>query len=100
MKVRLATIEDMPVLLEIYQRARAFMMQAGNPNQWPEGHPSKDELLEEMRQDRFYVLESEGIIQASFVYYQGIDPCYKIIYDGEWLNDEHMQFYIRLLPEA
>ena len=49
------------ILLEIYQRARAFMMQAGNPNQWPEGHPSKDELLEEMRQDRFYVLESEGI---------------------------------------
>ena len=45
MKVRLATIEDMPVLLEIYQRARAFMMQAGNPNQWPEGHPSKDELF-------------------------------------------------------
>lgn len=88
MKVRLATIEDMPVLLEIYQRARAFMIQAGNPNQWPEGHPSKDELLEEMRQDRFYVLESEGIIQASFVYYQGIDPCYKIIYNGEWLNDE------------
>ena len=41
-----------------------------------------------MQQDRFYVLESEGIIQASFVYYQGIDPCYKIIYDGEWLNDE------------
>ena len=49
MKVRLATIEDMPVLLEIYQRARVFMMQAGNPNQWPEGHPSKDELLEETR---------------------------------------------------
>ena len=57
MKVRLATIEDMPVLLEIYQRARAFMMQAGNPNQWPEGHPSKDDLLEEMRQDRFMCLK-------------------------------------------
>ena len=32
--------------------------------------------------------EDEDGIQASFVFYCGIDPCYNKIYDGQWLNDE------------
>ena len=50
--MRLATIEDMPVLLEIYKEL-GFHDAGRQSKQWPEGHPSKDELLEEMQQDRF-----------------------------------------------
>ena len=86
--IRKATLEDMPVLLEIYKRARNFMVSTGNKNQWKNGYPSKSILAEDIEKGEMYVLEDEDGIQASFVFYCGIGPCYNKIYDGEWLNDE------------
>ena len=40
--IRKATLEDMPVLLEIYERARKFMVSTGNTNQWTNGYPSRE----------------------------------------------------------
>lgn len=88
MHFRNATPEDLPVLMEIYDRARSFMRASGNMHQWPVGTPSKEELLEEIEKNRLFVLIDDDIIQASFVYYQGIDPTYITIYDGAWLNEE------------
>ena len=86
--IRRATLEDMPILLEIYDRARKFMASCGNVNQWTNGYPSKEILSEDIKKGEMYVLEDEDGIQASFVFYCGIDPCYNKIYDGQWLNDE------------
>ena len=86
--IRKATLEDMPVLLEIYERARKFMVSTGNTNQWTNGYPSREILTEDIERNEMYVLEDEDGIQASFVFYCGIDPCYNKIYDGQWLNDE------------
>lgn len=88
MNVRLATSKDMPVLLEIYKRARDFMVESGNPNQWLEGYPSQELLENDILNHQLYVLEDEDGIQASFVFYIGEDPCYKIIANGQWLDDE------------
>lgn len=41
-----------------------------------------------------YVLEDEDGIQASFVFYCGIDPCYNKIYDGQWLMMNRMVLFI------
>ena len=86
--IRKATLEDMPVLLEIYDRARKFMASTGNVNQWTNGYPSQEILAEDIAKNEMYVLEDEDGIQACFVFYCGIDPCYNKIYDGQWLNDE------------
>ena len=86
--IRKATLEDMPVLLEIYDRARKFMASTGNVNQWTNGYPSQEILAEDIAKNEMYVLEDEDGIQASFVFYWGIAPCYNKIYDGQWLNDE------------
>ena len=45
MAVREATIKDIDVLMEIYETARRFMIENGNPTQWPQGYPSKKILL-------------------------------------------------------
>lgn len=45
-------------------------------------------MSEDIAKGEMYVLEDEDGIQASFVFYCGIDPCYNKIYDGQWLNDE------------
>lgn len=86
--VRLALNSDLDVLLEIYERARLFMRQSGNLHQWTNGYPSKDLLLEDISKHQMYVVEDEDGIQASFVFYCGLDPCYNKIYDGKWLNDK------------
>lgn len=86
--IRKATLEDMPVLLEIYERARKFMVSTGNTIQWTNGYPSREILTEDIEKKEMYVLVDEDGIQASFVFYCGIDPCYNKIYDGQWLNDE------------
>lgn len=47
--IRRATLEDMPILLEIYERARNFMISTGNINQWKNGYPSRDLLAEDIK---------------------------------------------------
>lgn len=88
MEIRKAKVEDIDILMEIYARARAFMRQSGNPNQWPEGTPSKEDLLKDIENGLLHVIIDDDIIQASFVYYEADDPCYSVIYDGNWLNDK------------
>ena len=34
MNIRHATEADVPVMMKIYEYARAFMAEDGNPNQW------------------------------------------------------------------
>ncbi len=67
--IRKATLEDMPVLLEIYERARKFMVSTGNTNQWTNGYPSREILTEDIEKKEMYVLVDEDGIQASFVFY-------------------------------
>lgn len=87
MNVRKAQMKDLPVLLDLYEGARQFMHTHGNPNQWNDGHPNACDLIPDIEQGILYVLEEDGEIEASFVYYEGLDPTYAVI-DGEWLNAE------------
>lgn len=86
MAVREATIQDIDVLMEIYETARRFMAENGNPTQWPQGYPSKKILLKDMAAKQLYVYEQNGEIEGAFVFFIGKDPSYAKI-DGKWLND-------------
>lgn len=86
--IRNATINDLPVLLQIYDRARKFMIATGNKNQWKNGYPDSNLLLQDIEKKQMYVLEDSDGIEACFVFYCGIDPCYRHIYDGQWLDEE------------
>ena len=41
MKIRLSKEEDLKAIMEIYDLARKFMKEQGNPTQWGEDYPSK-----------------------------------------------------------
>ena len=86
--IRKATLEDMPVLLEIYERARKFMVSTGNTNQWTNGYPSRQILTEDIENNEMYVLEDEDGIQASLCFIVVLILVTIKIYDGQWLNDE------------
>lgn len=49
MKIRKATPADIIPINGIYSVARQFMQQTGNPNQWINGYPSEELILEDIK---------------------------------------------------
>ncbi len=86
MRIRHTTWQDLPELEIIYERARQFMKETGNPNQWKDCRPNPSLIEEDIRVGQSYVLEDEGEILGVFALIFGEDPTYGIIEDGRWLN--------------
>lgn len=88
MTIRKAKAKDLSVILEIYDIARRFMREHGNPHQWSGyGYPSEELLKDDIDKGQLYVLESIDGVEGVFMFNEGPDPTYLRI-DGEWLNDE------------
>lgn len=88
MGIRLATMQDIPILVDLYHQARLFMRAHGNQEQWADGHPKEEDLTEDIAKKQLYVYEYQGQIEGAFVFFIGKDPTYQIIENGHWLNDE------------
>ena len=88
MKIRSASHSDFEQVLNIYERARAFMREHGNPDQWGDSYPSRDLLLSDLENGRMHlVVDDSSAIAGVFSLFLDGDPDYDVI-DGEWLNDE------------
>ena len=85
--IRLARREDLSAILAVYEAARRYMRENGNPTQWGESYPERSMLEEDIRRRQLYVDEQEGAIHGAFAFILGEDPTYAYIEDGAWLND-------------
>ena len=85
-RVRPAVQADMERILEIYELARQFMRQNGNPTQWGTDHPRRELLEMDIRKRQLYVVETAGTVNGVFVFFVGEDPTYSLI-DGAWRSD-------------
>ena len=85
-QVRIAKMEDLPRIEEIYACARAFMAKTGNPTQWGKTEPRVSQLKTDIAEKKLYVIESDGI-HGVFFFTIGVDPTYAVIEDGSWLSD-------------
>jgi len=88
MVIRKATLKDIDEIMKIYSRARQFMVDSGNPNQWIGGHPSRAVIEEDIAYGTSYVCEENQEILGVFAFILGEDPTYSYIEGGAWLNDE------------
>ena len=86
MVVRRAREAELPEILAVYARARAFMKETGNPTQWGEDYPPEALLSEDIREGRLYVLLSEGRIGGAFALFERGDGLYDALSDV-WQND-------------
>ena len=86
--VRVAKEEDLAKVLEVYKTAREFMKQTGNPTQWGDWYPPKEYLVDDINNQRLYLLESDGEINGAFMFFIGEDPNYAVIEDGKWRKDK------------
>ncbi|PWM45026.1 MAG: N-acetyltransferase [Clostridiales bacterium] len=87
MKIRNAHKNDINKILSIYEKARNFMMQNGNPTQWGNVYPQPVIVKEDIDKNRLFVCEDGGEIFAVFMYMTEPEPTYSEI-DGNWLNEE------------
>ena len=74
--------------MEIYDNARNFMRENGNKNQWINGYPSKELIIEDINLKRFYGVYENNELIGVFMLLIGNDPTYDKIYEGSWLNNE------------
>lgn len=88
-RIRKANMQDLEQMLAIYEHARAYMRESGNPNQWGGTYPPEELLVQDINAGISYVLEDEqGNVHGTFVFFEGEDPAYHVIEGGNWLNDD------------
>jgi hypothetical protein len=88
-KIRKANLKDLPIILNLRDQAREIMRSYGNTFQWPDGYPREDMFVKDIEQGYSYVMmNGEGTIVGTFAFIPGPDITYKVIYDGQWLDDE------------
>ena len=73
---------------KIYEHAREFMKNAGNPNQWNSAYPGIYDIEKGMERSASYVCCDDVEIVATFHFeINADDEAYKNIYGGAWIND-------------
>lgn len=88
MKIRKSKPTDLPQIEEIYEGARQFMRESGNPTQWKNNHPPQEVVEADIKNGDSYVCVGEDDKPiAVFFFTTKPDPTYMEI-NGAWLNDE------------
>ena len=82
--IRKAELKDLPKLNGLYETARQYMRENGNPNQWGISYPDNELITEDIKSGVLYTDED---VNFAFVL-MGEEEAYKTIYEGRWLNNE------------
>lgn len=89
-EIRHSTEKDFLEMMKIYEFARSFMAEHGNPNQWgPTKWPPEDLIHSDIASGKSYVCVHQNRIVGTFFFDQGknIELTYKVINDGNWIGD-------------
>ena len=89
MNIRKANMQDLDEILSIYNYARKFMRENGNPNQWKTTNPPRDVTEQDIQEEKLHVCVDENDeILGVFYFAKENDPSYDVIEEGTWLSDE------------
>lgn len=67
MNIRKATIQDLQEILNIYARARSFMVTHGNPRQWAaNGWPPEELIRKDISDGKLYLCIDQDVTGAVF----------------------------------
>lgn len=87
MNIRNAKKEDILEIRKIYEYAKKFMDENGNPTQWSAAYPGEDMIQNDIQNENCFVCENEGVIVGVFTFLIGEDPTYLNIEQGNWNAD-------------
>ena len=103
MEIRHSTEEDFQQIMKIYEYARHFMAEHGNPNQWgPTNWPPEELIHSDIAVGNSYVCTYEDKIVGTFFFNQGkdVEPTYDNIENGAWLDDSPYAVIHRLAGDG
>lgn len=86
--IRNAADTDLKQIMEIYRYAQDYMIRNGNPTQWGHFYPNEELIQSDIRQNVCRVIYDESGIHGVFALFEGREPTYARIENGNWLNDE------------
>ena len=84
--IKKSKIEDLENILKIYEHARSEMKKNGNPNQWKDDRPKKEDIISDILNGYHYSIFYKGMIVGVFTLI-GEEETYRYI-EGAWLNDK------------
>lgn len=104
MEIRKTVPSDIPRVMEVYAYAREFMVKTGNPNQWAmKNWPPEALIRRDVQEGNSYVCVNEsGAVIGTFyfVFGEDIEPTYRKIEDGAWLDDSAYGVVHRLAADG
>lgn len=84
MQIRKTNQKDLSRLIEIFTEARGTIGALGI-DQWQDGYPNEQVVMEDIDLGRSYCLEQDGQVWGTFVLVTE-ELCYDRITDGQWLT--------------
>jgi hypothetical protein len=87
MEIRNSNKSDLEGIFKIYESARQYMIENGNPDQWINGYPDDKLILKDIENNHHFVCIDKNRLLACFAYIEGDDPTYNKIVKGKWLDN-------------
>lgn len=100
MKIRKAIRDDLDKIMEIYDDARSYMRENGNPSQWINGYPNIELIKRDIFDGNSYVCVDGNQILGVFYYSMGPDPTYLKIYEGSWISEDSYSVVHRIASRS
>ena len=85
--IRRTRESDIPAVMAVFEGAKRTMRSSGNFGQWINGYPSEDIIRQDIRRRTSYVVVSGKEVKGTFAFIPGIEPTYRRIYRGRWVDD-------------
>ena len=87
MEIRKSNKSDLEGILKVYESARQYMLENGNPDQWRDGYPDEEMIMEDIENKHHFVCIDENRVVGCLVFIKGNDPTYDEIFQGQWLDN-------------
>src|SRR5574344_1464688 len=80
---------DLDIIMAIYDEAKNYMHNSGNPKQWNGSYPEKELIADDIKNGNSYVIfDEQNTIYGVFTLIKGVDPTYLKIERGNWISDK------------
>lgn len=87
MKIRKTVVSDIDAVMSLFDKARKTMAEL-RIDQWQDGYPFKEDILQDIEREESYVLTDNEEIIGTFMLMKRKEPTYEKIYDGAWLTPD------------
>lgn len=87
MEIRLAFPNEVNTIMQLIEDAKKCLADAGS-NQWQNGYPNADIIIEDIISGQAYVALEEGDLLAYAAVTKSPEKDYETIYEGSWQDGE------------